>query len=432
MSTIYREAQLTIIAAAEQDPTHGLPGVEPYRRPPNHSYHEAVGSICLSALHESILDGIAYFRDIGHAVWASRAWTFQEAMFSRRRLVFTESQVIFICDTSTRCEWGRELTIDDPELGWLQWCMTRKPVREGSPMLRASRIMKEYCERKLTYDSDALNAIASTLNFIQKSDEYHIWGVPFRVCETSSDERQQAISIPSDSAALLDLSDVQMVQIHLKWYRWQPQRRRQGFPSWSPLGWSPEEMNFCDTYQGYVFVDTPRGKESLTTALQCAKVDPAGMAQHISLLLKTRFVSVCKHNRSYGIGSEDAVLIPLGQGFAHMCNIYWDGPVEVECETKIAIFSFDDGVEIMVLQAHDGYYERVGWSTLLADTLRNGAMSSQIWCLTDEKFAPISLTVDGKLDPLDEERLRHAFGDIDKVGLWYEQGGFHEEYITLG
>ena len=115
-----------------------------------------------------------------------------------------------------------------------------------------------------------------------------------------------------------------------------------------------------------------------------------------------------------------------------MCNIYWDGPVEVECETKIAIFSFDDGVEIMVLQAHDGYYERVGWSTLLADTLRNGAMSSQIWCLTDEKFAPISLTVDGKLDPLDEERLRHAFGDIDKVGLWYEQGGFHEEYITLG
>jgi hypothetical protein len=434
MSTIYREAQLTIIDAAGQDPTHGLPGVEPYQRSSNHGYYEAVGSIYLSALPGSILDGVAHFKDIRDAVWASRAWTFQEAIFSRRRLVFTESQVIYSCDTSTRCEWGRELTIAHRYLGGLQWCRVRKPVREGLPILKACEIMQEYCERKLTHDSDALNAIASTLNFIQKSDEYHIWGVPFRVYETSSDERQQAISIPSDSAALLDLYDVQMVQIQLEWYHLQPQHRRQGFPSWSPLGWSPGEINLRNTYQGYVFIDTPRGKEPLSTNLQCAKVDPAGMAQHISLLLETRSVSVCKNTVSGDGGSEYGILVPLGHGFAHMSVIYWDKPVGVECEMKIAITSSSDRNRLLflVLQAHDGYYERIGWFWLSPKYLRSSAEIKLLWCLTDDKFTPISLSADGKLEPLDEERLRAAFGDIDKEYFGYGQDEFQLELITLG
>ena len=44
----------------------------------------------------------------------------------------------------------------------------------------------------------------------------------------------------------------------------------------------------------------------------------------------------------------------------------------------------------------------------------------------------MSLSAYGKLEPLAEERLRAAFGDIDKEGLWYEQDGFQEDYITLG
>jgi hypothetical protein len=136
MSTIYRGAQLTIIAAAGEDPTYGLPGVEPCRRFPDHGYHEVVGSTCLSALPLTILDGEAYFEDISNRVWASRAWTFQEAIFSRRRLLFTGSQVIFSCNTSTRCEWGRELRNDHDGLQGLQWYVEAETHRRIIPPLR--------------------------------------------------------------------------------------------------------------------------------------------------------------------------------------------------------------------------------------------------------------------------------------------------------
>lgn len=442
MSTIYRGAQLTIIAAAGEDPTHGLPGVKPCRRSPAHGYYEAIGSFCLSALPRCILDGHAYFNDIRNTVWASRAWTFQEAIFSRRRLIFTESQVIFSCNTSTRCEWGTELRNDYGGLNGLQWSVAAPRKRcTVSHLRRACDIMQQYSVRSMTHDSDALNAIVSTLNFIQKSDEYHIWGVPFRVCESSSDKRQQATSMSSSSMTLLGSSDVQMVQIYLGWQSLQPRRRRQGFPSWSPLGWSPGYIEYLDTYQGYVFVDTPRGKTSLSKNLQSAKADPIGMAQQISLLLKTRFVSICKHNFSHRGGSKDGILIPLGLGFAHMSQIYWDKPVEVECEMKIAIISSSNHlneiinhgrVDFIILQAHDGYYERIGWSRFFPATLSRWAKNYSLCYLTDENFTPIMPTADGELKPLDEERLRAAFGEIDEDYYGYGQEEFQEELITLG
>ena len=432
MSTIYRGAQITIIAAAGQDPTHGLPGVEPDRRSPAQSYHEAVGSVCLSALPRRILDGDVYFENIRNTVWASRAWTFQEAIFSRRRLLFTESQAIFSCNTSTRCEWGRELRNDHPSLVGLQWCGAQDPLRVGIPVRGACDTMEKYCVRKMTHDSDALNAIASTLNFIQRNDEYHIWGVPFRVCKLSSDERQKAISNCSNTEALLSVSNVKMIQIHLAWYHWEEtQRRRQGFPSWSPLGWSPGDMNYLHPYQGCIFVHTPRGRESLSTNLQSAKVDPVGMAQHISLLLKTRSARVCKRTVSYGLGSDHGIALPLGQGFAYMSPIYWDEHVEVEGDLKIAMISSDYGFHFIILQAHDGYYERIGYSWLLPDTLKTWAENGFLWCLADEKINPILLSVYGELEPFDEERLIDAFGDINEE-FWYGMDDFQEEYIILG
>ena len=436
MSTIYRWAQLTIIAAAGQDPTHGLPGVEPYRRSPNHGYHETVGSVCLSALPWTILHGSAYFDDIRNTVWASRAWTFQEANFSRRRLLFTESQVIFSCNTSTRCEWGRELGNDHREFEGLQWCGAREPLRVGSPLRGACDIIEKYCVLRMSHDSDALNAIASTLDFIQTSDEYHIWAVPFSVCESSSDKRQEAISTRSDPAVLLDSSDFQKVQIYLSWRHMRPRHRREGFPSWSPLGWSSGYIEYLDTYQGCVFVDTPHDKRSLSTILQSTKLNPVGMAQHISLLLRTRFVSVCKHNIniSNGGNSEYGILLPLGQGLSRMSQVFWDEPVEIECEMKIAIISSSNryGVDFVLLQAHDGYYERIGWSFILPDTPRNWAEYDLSLCLTDDKFELMALSVDGKIEPPDEERLRAAFGDIDELCHGYGREEFQEELIVFG
>jgi hypothetical protein len=154
------------------------------------------------------------------------------------------------------------------------------------------------------------------------------------------------------------------------------------------------------------------------------------MAQHISLLLEIRSVSVCKNTVSSDGGSDYGILVPLGHGFAHMSVVYWDKPVGVECEMKIAKISSGDG--FLVLQAHDGYYERTGWSWLYPSSPRIWAERNLLWCLTDDKFMQISLSADGKLEPLDEERLRAAFGDIEEDHLGYGQDEFQEELVTLG
>ncbi|RSL53492.1 hypothetical protein CEP54_010373 [Fusarium duplospermum] len=88
MGLIYRNASFTIIAAAGQDPSYGLPGVslQPRHRQPAIK----IGS---SMLFGFVAPGI----DISKSRWNERAWTFQEATLSPRRLVFTDSQVYFQC-----------------------------------------------------------------------------------------------------------------------------------------------------------------------------------------------------------------------------------------------------------------------------------------------------------------------------------------------
>jgi hypothetical protein len=84
-----------------------------------------------------------------------------------------------------------------------------------------------YTERTLSYESDALNAIVGTLNVMVRNDPpiYHIWGVPFTI-----DQRQNT-----------GHGIANMTSIALAWFINSSSfhnRRRFGFPSWSPLGWT--------------------------------------------------------------------------------------------------------------------------------------------------------------------------------------------------
>ena len=96
MGSIYAAAQLTIIDAVGVDPHQGLWGISMYRR----QTAEAAGRVQLVPLPQRWVTD----RDIRDSAWASRAWTFQEGFFSKRRLVFTRRQAVFICNTETNCE----------------------------------------------------------------------------------------------------------------------------------------------------------------------------------------------------------------------------------------------------------------------------------------------------------------------------------------
>src|SRR5205814_2379316 len=92
---VYKNAMLTIVAVAGEGPNHGLPGVgcrlrisQPF---------EEIGSIqFVSTLPHPV-------NVIQASNWMTRAWTYQEAIFSPRRLFFTDQQVYFECDSM--CCW---------------------------------------------------------------------------------------------------------------------------------------------------------------------------------------------------------------------------------------------------------------------------------------------------------------------------------------
>ncbi|KAM0221261.1 hypothetical protein ACHAQD_005617 [Fusarium lateritium] len=90
MHEIYREADLTIIAAAGHGPDYGLPGISASRV-------KAPSADVRIGFHRIVSTGKSAQETIRSKVWASRAWTYQEGLVSGRKLIFTDEQVYLHC-----------------------------------------------------------------------------------------------------------------------------------------------------------------------------------------------------------------------------------------------------------------------------------------------------------------------------------------------
>ncbi|PVH81145.1 HET-domain-containing protein, partial [Cadophora sp. DSE1049] len=90
MDMIYANATLTIIAAAGNGPDFGLPGVNKTKRSSQPSLR--IGDITLASTLPSPRSSLQ------GSTWASRGWTYQEGLLSKRRLIFTHQQTYFECN----------------------------------------------------------------------------------------------------------------------------------------------------------------------------------------------------------------------------------------------------------------------------------------------------------------------------------------------
>jgi hypothetical protein len=91
MQKIYAGSQITLIAAAGYDPNYGLAGVSKTRQELWNLV--TVGGITLIHGIHPYSDFWTY--DIALSSWNHRAWTYQETLFSKRRLFCTDSTMIF-------------------------------------------------------------------------------------------------------------------------------------------------------------------------------------------------------------------------------------------------------------------------------------------------------------------------------------------------
>ena len=88
MGDIFSQSTLTLIVAAGDGVSEGIPGISVPRNT-QLSLKTDTGLFTTSLLRPDA--------EVASSTWASRAWTYQEGLLARRRLIFTPSQVYFQC-----------------------------------------------------------------------------------------------------------------------------------------------------------------------------------------------------------------------------------------------------------------------------------------------------------------------------------------------
>ncbi|MCJ1259453.1 hypothetical protein MMC24_007291 [Lignoscripta atroalba] len=205
MDRIYSGSFVTIVAASGSDANAGLPHVRPGSRGIQ-QHTETVGDLQLVIA----LAGLS--AHLATSKWISRAWTFQEGLLTRRRLIFTDEQVFYECVKGRNCEAisaSRRYTILDNSLH------LTAPGQEWEFKVY-DQLLQLYKDRALSYESDSINAFAGIIKAMERLHNVSfLWGLP---------------EMDFESALLWQLSDTSE-QDHIL-------QRRGQFPSWSWAGWS--------------------------------------------------------------------------------------------------------------------------------------------------------------------------------------------------
>ncbi|KAH8599899.1 heterokaryon incompatibility protein-domain-containing protein [Bisporella sp. PMI_857] len=239
MAVIYSMALVTIVAAAGNDHSAGLPGVRPGSRNKKQCI-ERVEGLCLSPTQ-------CYQLAVQNSVWATRGWTLQEKELSYQLLIFTDYQVYF----QSRTKAYREDTV--VETSHIQYDPNKTDIQlelvsENDILLKVNfeegdlklycKLLQDYTHRTISHARDSYNAFRGILQAFGKrftltdshlrikNDLYEynefIWGLP-------SSAMDFALCWHFDS-------DIDI-----------PPKRISQFPSWSWAGWAGGKLYRSDT-----------------------------------------------------------------------------------------------------------------------------------------------------------------------------------------
>ncbi|KAN0108704.1 HET domain containing protein [Hyaloscypha variabilis] len=231
MDLIYQNAELTIIAAIGEDPNYGLPGVG-YRKRKLQKLTTCakVGEHFLISIQASPKTAIDEFK------WGTRAWTYQEGLLSRRRLVFLKEQMVFEC-YGMYCYESLHLPLETMHRKDMHgfksvFCSEKRvgmfPKGVGTTVIDIVRRIEEYSERTLTHPSDILKGMLGIFHAFETSRLrlYHYGGIPLLPAKLgrSADNTERWTRTMGFLKGLFWESEISS-------------DRRHGFPSWSWTGW---------------------------------------------------------------------------------------------------------------------------------------------------------------------------------------------------
>ncbi|KAM0807515.1 putative Heterokaryon incompatibility protein-domain-containing protein [Seiridium cardinale] len=230
MADIYRHALLTIIGAAGSDADYGLPGVNSRVR--TKQPRIKIGDC---TLWSSMSDPRKLVRE---SAWMSRAWTYQEGVFSCNWIAFTDEQVFY---QRSNKEWATQ------ERWWKISCEMFPQGGLGAdancPLLNMYDnvwknegaihfLLGQYTTRNLTYESDAVNGALGLLKRCENGPYCmsHYFGIP--ILGPLINHRK---AMGRDLSRSWTLTEAFLV--NLCWKGREAGARRLEFPSWSWAGW---------------------------------------------------------------------------------------------------------------------------------------------------------------------------------------------------
>lgn len=225
MNKIYAHAYLTIVAAAGQDASYGLPGVGDQLR-------HAQGQVAVARNFDAIQICPHTSAELDRAAWSRRGWTYQEGYLSPRRLIFTDHQVSYLCGTSHFSESIREPKHFNYPRRAANFNHIIPSLSDGAAAMwddLKRRQLANYTRRRLTNECDSLNAILGIFRMFQPTGIRHVHGIPVQVA-----------GYPTGSPLAFPLA----------WHHEAERpRRRCQFPSWSWSGWEGGiRMDESDTW----------------------------------------------------------------------------------------------------------------------------------------------------------------------------------------
>lgn len=214
MASIYEAAVFTIVAADGTDANHGIPGLR---------------GISAARKVPPFLQLTSRLRlrprlpvKTQRSPWGKRGWTFQEQIFSRKKLIFVQGSVQWICQEcqcfEDVCEVSQSLRKTkiqghgmDEELGSVGELAVQYPM-----ISQLETLVSQYTYRDLTHQYDALNAVDAVFTAHHGAFPHgFFWGLPVDFFDIAllwssfGGKRRQAFHSASQSA----------------------------FPSWTWAGW---------------------------------------------------------------------------------------------------------------------------------------------------------------------------------------------------
>lgn len=162
--------------------------------------------------------------EIDDSRWKKRAWTYQEAFFTRRRLVCTKDEVYFDCLETCGHEIFnfKQVGEDSYEPNQL-WSLPKRYPGKNTDQLDVLDHISKISERILSHPEDVIRALIGLLHTFEVDiGVVHYWGIPL---------------LKQDSYARLSEWDVtEALFLGLQWLTtstWDLRQRRSFGPSWS-------------------------------------------------------------------------------------------------------------------------------------------------------------------------------------------------------